>query len=538
MLNMKKYLFQIFALLAFLSQHNQAFAQLTTPYPDSSFNQTGKAALNRFLFFEPSATAVQPDGKTLTVGYGQATSNNFFDGIIFRLQADGTPDKSFGNDGALLLDVDGGHDNAQGVVVLPDNKILVLLESAFRTILLKLNPDGSPDLSFGNDGIIFVPPAGDREFCTEMLLQSDGKILIASNQTPVGKPVYGTVRRCNLDGSLDTSYGSNGSVKLAFDPSRNFSPNAIALQADGKLLITGSFGVKDNSGFPIIRLNTDGSFDNSFSQDGIYTKLMGSTANSAIAESMAVTPDGLILVGGTSPTFAGNVMTILGVTPTGATDGSFGAFGTAKIPFTIYASARKLIIQPDGKILAGGYTYLDPPTKTRLAFARLNPNGTQDVTFGNLSGSFVATLDTKYDLHAILDMALLPNGRLLGMAWLQPSLSSIPNNNSTCSMVRYITGITVKAEEPSNLFQEVAVWPNPIADEEVSIAYTLEKASEVSVHLYDVQGMEIEKLVSRSARAAGPQSDRFFLPGSTRTGTYFVVLSSENEDKVVKIIKK
>ncbi len=533
---MKILLFCSLSVLALVAQHTSSFAQTGVPRVDTSFNHTGNVALDWLLFFEPNNMAIQADGKILAGGYGRSDQNGNLDGYIFRVNGDGTFDKDFGDAGLLILDIDGGADQVSDFVVLPDNKILVLLESANRTILVKLMPNGSFDPSFGNDGLLLVPTE-QLEFCKKILIQADQKIIIVSKQIINGNRVIGTVRRCNPDGSLDNAYGNNGYVQVTIDMTKNLDLNAGVIQPDGKLLVTGHYGAATESGFPVIRLNTDGSFDNSFSGDGIYVKLLGNSVNDAMAESIAVDSNGKIFVGGSSPTQTDIPLTVFSLTPSGGVNGSFGTFGVARIPFNLFASARKMIVQPDGKILAGGYKYQTLST-TRLAFARFNTNGTADATFGDSHGRFVDSLPVSHDVQAIQDIMLQSDGRIVGLVWLNETINlGSPGNNASCYLVRYLSDIALKAEEPSLLFQDVSVSPNPVGQEEVTLSYSLEKPCKVAVSIYDVNGMELETLIKPTSLPAGDQQQQVNLPSKIASGTYFLVLSTETAQKVVKIVK-
>ena len=140
-----------------------------------------------------------------------------------------------------------------------------------------------------------------------------------------------TVHRFNADGSPDTSYGINGRVSVVIDPGVNLELYDCAIQSDGKLVATGPYGANATSGFPIIRLNTDGSFDNTFSGDGKYLKTLGTSVASAFAYCIAVAPDGKIFVGGNAPTLLESAMTVVSVNKTGGANTAFGNFGTKKI---------------------------------------------------------------------------------------------------------------------------------------------------------------------------------------------------------------
>lgn len=212
-----------------------------------------------------------------------------------------------------------------------------------------------------------------------LVLQPDGKILLGGQFTMLGGGGTGTtprpyIGRLNADGSIDA----------AFSPPTDDDVNAIAMQDDGKILVSG-----DDF---IWRLNPDGSRDRDFDPG---------TDNTAFV--FVVQPDGRILVGGTFETLGGGgegnvVRHRIGLlNPDGSVDPNFnpGANGT------VYAMA----VQPDGKIIvAGGFTMLGgggEGTSVRNRIGRLNPDGSLDPTFDPGAN------DT---IHAI---ALQPDGKIL-----------------------------------------------------------------------------------------------------------------------------
>ncbi|MFZ4478038.1 MAG: T9SS type A sorting domain-containing protein, partial [Saprospiraceae bacterium] len=371
----------------------------------------------------------------------------------------------------------------------------------------------------------------------DLQMQADGKLLIISAQRVQTNVNIGTVRRCLADGQLDTGYGNNGRVTLSITQGVNFIPNASTLQPDGKLLITGTYGAGASSGFPVFRLNTDGSFDNSFNSDGIAFKALGSNTTSAVAESIAVGNDGKIYVAGSAPTPTEVPLTMIALTPGGGTFGTFGTFGVARIPFGTFATSRKILVQPDGKLLVGGFVFASQ-TSTSLVLARLNLNGTPDPDFGNQAGRFVTRIDVPYDVQTLEDIEILPDGRLITMSWLNETINlGQPGNVATAYVLRFLTDILVKAEEPSPIFQKPEVFPNPILQNGATLRFFLAEAAAVSIHLYDASGLEMATLQPVSSLPAGLQEIQLDLPKGLSPGTYFISLRKGTAQKVLRITK-
>jgi uncharacterized delta-60 repeat protein len=355
-------------------------------HADGSLDTTFDPGANAWV----DALAVQADGKILVGGdfttlggggAGTATRN-----YIGRLNADGSLDTSFnpGANGAV-----------RALAVQPDGKILVGgmfttlggggTGTTTRNYIGRLNADGSLDESFD-------PGAGN--YVQTLEVQADGKILVGGAFHTLGGGGTGTtprnhIGRLHADGSLDTN----------FDPGASGNVNVLTVQADGKILVGGAFYYLGGGGTgwtyyraKIGRLNADGSVDASF--------YPGANAD---VNALAMQADGKILVGGYFYTLAGEVRNYIGrLNADGSLDTSFnpGANG----------AVQALAVQADGKILVGGYfTTLGgggTGTTTRHLIGRLHADGSLDTNFDpGAYGLFVS------------DLAVQPDGKILVGGW-------------------------------------------------------------------------------------------------------------------------
>ena len=267
--------------------------------------------------------------------------------------------------------------------VQPDGKIILVgrfssVLGVPRNSVARLNVDGTLDASFD-------PNVGAGAEVHTVVVQADGKILLGGgiqslrpNGAAVATPRSG-IARVNADGSLD----------VGFDPNPNSHVESIALQADGKILIGGSFTTLRPSGavsgtfrVGIARVNADGSLDSGFT-----------TSVNSIVNCVAVQTDGKILLGGSFTTVQAGVAASV-VANNGAISSPrnriarINADGTLDVGFNPNAngSVECMTVQADGKILlAGNFTTLQPngaasPT-ARIVFARVNLDGTLDDGF-------------------------------------------------------------------------------------------------------------------------------------------------------------
>jgi uncharacterized delta-60 repeat protein len=220
------------------------------------------------------------------------------------------------------------------------------------------------------------------------------------------------------DGDLDPTFGTGGMLMTDINRSTDIA-NAVAVQADGKLVVVGTtYKQNDYSDedFVVARYNTDGTLDNSFGSRGrVRTDFPGLAA---VPSSVVIQPDGKIVVaGGAFPlfTFAGN-FEVVRYNRNGSLDTSFGNGGIVTTNFPQGSYAFDVALQPDGKIIAAGTVFVNfiigESSDTDFALARYNPDGTPDATFGNggqVSTDFVGFED---DAFSVL---IQPDGKIVAV---------------------------------------------------------------------------------------------------------------------------
>jgi uncharacterized delta-60 repeat protein len=362
---------------------------------DTTFAGFGTAGIvNETALERAKGMAVQPDGKIVVVGYA-ATMVQL---EVFRYLPNGRRDPTFGNNGRASFP---NMFSAVDVAIQSDGRIVVGGTRHEHRQLARLTPSGTLDQTFGGDGWVEGPQIID--FFGALLVQADGKIVACGHTGTVKGDIKDfRVTRYNADGSPDTAFGGGGEVMINFG-AQDFCEDVVQ-QPDGKLVVVGTRRPEGNtsgdSDFAVARLNTDGSLDTSFDNDGKLTTGFGGTDN---ATSVALQSDGKIVVLGPSgSSFSTLVARYL---PNGALDGTFDGDGKLTV-----ATDRlsELVLQPDGKLLALGY-HKSPDGDTKFALHRLLPSGANDTTFGENGRRFL-------DFGGIDDgtaLALLPDGRIL-----------------------------------------------------------------------------------------------------------------------------
>ena len=261
---------------------------------DTSFDTDGIAttAIGTNSDDAGRAVAVQSDGKIIVAG----TSDRDF--AVVRYNSDGSLDTSFDTDGIATTAIStNGPDSGRAVAVQSDGKIIVAGTSDFAFAVVRYNGNGSLDTSFDTDGIATTAIGTNSDDSGRAVaVQSDGKIIVAGTSD-----FAFAVVRYNSDGSLDTTFDTDG--KTTVDPNLNSDSGydgafGVAVQADGKIVVAGV----DGEQFVVVRLNSDGSLDTTFDTDGIATtEIAGDVPvqNQDGSGALVLQSDGKIIVAGT-----------------------------------------------------------------------------------------------------------------------------------------------------------------------------------------------------------------------------------------------
>lgn len=234
---------------------------------DTTFGGTGIVTTPVGFFTDSAnAVAIQSDGKIVAAGYSINDSNNFYDMSLVRYNPDGSLDTSFNGTGKIITPVGSSSSSAESVAIQTDGKIVVVgisrnaLDYEDFTVV-RYNPNGSLDTTFNGTGKV-TTPIGLFDFARSVAVQTDGRIVVAGHVSD-GTTLYFGLVRYNPNGSLDTSFGGTGKVMTLVGNSDSEGKEA-AIQSDGKIVVAGHSA----QGFGIVRYNTDGSLDNSFGGTG------------------------------------------------------------------------------------------------------------------------------------------------------------------------------------------------------------------------------------------------------------------------------
>lgn len=369
---------------------------------------------------------------------GLLTSN----GIL--AQAPGSLDTAFGNGGIVTTFLSRNYGNpymgANAIAIQPDGKSVVTgftCESypSCDTILIRYNTDGTLDNSFGTQGKAIASLSPSFEIMTSIAIQSDGKIVVAGYVNHGSQSNLATAR-FNTDGTLDSNFGEGGKVTTRVN---NYNEcNAIAVQADGKIILAGSSVRLGDDGFRhflMVRYDEDGSVDTGFGVGGVViTVINTATITYDGINDLAIQPDGKIIAAGYTGYGSDTAFAIARYNDNGTLDSGFGTGGKR---FGDYSSDRfidrfnALALRPNGKIVvAGDYRVVN---STDFAVTQFNSNGTIDSNFGTNGRTLTPVGNNNDSIRAI---AIQPNGKIIAAGYAT-SIISYPCFTYTCHRNNY-----------------------------------------------------------------------------------------------------
>ncbi|WP_395358546.1 calcium-binding protein [Streptomyces sp. YH02] len=378
---------------------------------DPTFGPDGRVTTPITGYAEGHDIARQADGRLVVVGTSEAGF------ALARYDTDGGLDPGFGGDGTVTSDFGGGAHTANAVAIQPsDGKIVVagttevIAEEGGGCCFFSVaryNTDGSLDTSFGDGGLVRVEEFGGSADGADVAVQPDGRIVA------VGKGGGGgfALVRLGTDGALDPSLGGDGAVVAGFTPTSPQDGGGIArgmaLQPDGRIVAVGYVG---NTAFDIgvARYNTDGSLDPAFSGDGMVTADFGGTE---FGNAVAVQPDGRIVAAGSG----GLGFAVLRYNADGTPDAGFGTAGRTSVNAPGDGGiAYGLALQQNGKIVLAGRA--DDPNSSEandFGLARLHANGAVDTGFGG--DGFVVTGFNDFD--EARGVLVQPDGKIVAAGY-------------------------------------------------------------------------------------------------------------------------
>ncbi|NTV07207.1 MAG: hypothetical protein HGA81_01175 [Chlorobium limicola] len=299
-------------------------------------------------------------------------------------------------------------------------------------LVARINADGSYDTSFGSFGSVAGTLCGGTN---SVAVLSNGKIVAVGGGGSANDIVIG---RCNMDGSIDTSFDGDGIILTDID-GRGDQANSMAIQSDGKIVVAGTSTAAGgyaaaNPDFCVVRYNTDGSLDTSFDGDGKLTTEIGDILyptdshlnRNDYGKSVALQSDGKIVVAGSSSFVQDGGIAVVRYNLEGSLDTSFSGDGKLITQFGVGSSwrnsvANSVTVQSDGKIVVAGDVNND------IVVARYNTDGSMDTSF---SGDGIVITDLG-QIESARNVTVQSDGKIVVVG------SSSRSDNVDFLMLRY-----------------------------------------------------------------------------------------------------
>ena len=349
---------------------------------------------------------IQPEGMIVVAGQTDVGGN--YDLAVARYRPGGAVDGGFSGDGRVRTAVGSANDYGRAVALQDDGKLVVVGEvyrgaaDGYDFGIVRYTRRGKLDGTFGGDGKVLTTFSAGADSAEDVVVQPDGRIVVAGYVGNPGATEDFGVARYKPNGSLDTSFGGDGKVRVDFNSSID-GAFALTLQPDGRIVVAGSVGLGDGK-FGVIRLLPSGRLDGKFSGDGRAHTDISTGADSGYG--VAVQDDGrIVLVGNVGDLDFG----VVRFTRAGKLDDTFSGDGKRRIDFNAgLDQADAVAIQPNGKIVVVGKARIGADDD--FAVARLTARGGLDDAFAG-DGTATTVVGGADDFaHAV---ALAKNGKIV-----------------------------------------------------------------------------------------------------------------------------
>ncbi|NBC16842.1 MAG: T9SS type A sorting domain-containing protein [Bacteroidetes bacterium] len=479
---------------------------------DPAFGTDGKV----FDLLQGSASdvAVQSDGGIVVAGWAFGPDGVNVNVVVTQLRADGTLDTSFGTDGVTQTDISGG-DEARRLVRLPDDHLLVagLTERSnpppspqTRPLIAvaRYTPEGTLDPTFGTGGYVIADLAdrlgdGIAHDVSDLVVAPDGRFYVAGSvygNQELGNdhPPSFLITRFLPDGTLDPSFGENGSV-ITDVAAEAGVVLYLALQPDGVVAAAG-FERDEQRHLALLRYDLDGTLDEGFGTGSAGTVPLNSLTFLPVG--LSLLPNGILVVAGDAETATEQGVAVARFDAGGRLDDAFANGGLAFVPLTsrmldagtitaVYAADA--LFDSDGSVLIGGSLEVG---SFDYFLAQFDSGGNLDEAFGT-EGLVTTDFDNGFD--DLYGLARQPDGQVVAVG-------------HEFKIARYVTDDPTASEDGPSAARAIQLeppFPNP-ARETTNVGFTLTRASEVRLVLYDLLGREVA-LLADGGRAAGTYTE-------------------------------
>lgn len=450
---------------------------------DTTFDTDGKLTTKfEYSSDELKKIIVLPDNKIIAIGtsrYRQPNNAGFSNIVLSKYNSNGSLDVSFGNSGKVYSVFGENVYTILNFVVQTDGKILVnayysvFPSSQFVFELIRYNANGSLDVTFGNNGKIVTTP-----ILLSLVNPTNGKFLFNGiNNLPSGENEY-TLIKYNANGTIDNSFGSNGTVAYNVGNSP-FGYSSVVLQPDGKIIASGSYSnLSGQLNYLTIRYNSNGTIDSTFGTNGTIITPTQGNVNSNFVQS-----DEKIIVCGSSSNGSGINFSSIKYDSNGTIDSSYGINGIASISLDQYYQINSVYLQPDNKILVALSQYNPQQNANEFKVKRINADGSIDTDFGvdnGITTSFYNGYNEAFSIGLQSDNKIIVAGT---------TNNSINNDFAITRLTNSLLSVDNFNENSLNLI----LYPNPVTN-----ILNIKTLNELVINEYSIYNM-LGQMIYKSA---------------------------------------
>jgi len=352
------------------------------------------------------------------------------------------------------------------------------------------------------------------------VIQPDGQILLAGYSST---PSAFVLMRLNTNGTMDNTFGTLGKVVTEFTTPSDAFGYGLALQSNGKMAMTGRVNENNITYIGVSRYLVNGLLDNSFANMGKAVTLVGSLG--CIAYSIVIQPDGKILVAGKYDVPGDDRFAVVRYNTNGTLDNSFAGNGKAGISFGGNDRANAIALQTNGRIVTAGITQNNATHKNSFALARLNTDGTLDNSFGT-DGKTTTTFSSDAAANAI---AIQANGRIV-VAGSTGNDIAVARYLAAVNPLAPLNGLAVNTTVAEKPEVSLAAYPNPAV-------------SQLRLTGLDPQGATLLEILDATGKTRQTATDAFNTSTTVNienlsAGVYFMEATDKHSKRIIKFVKK
>lgn len=498
--------------------HSALFAQPGSL--DSSFSKDGivKIKIGNLESSTSSSIAIQSNNKIVIAGSTYMPGETYI-GLV-RYNPNGMLDHSFGNNGQVTTHFNEVSVTTTSLLLLNDETIIVGGYSGNGSVMVKYKKSGLIDSTFGVNGEVNGDFPGAGAGILALAQQTDGKIIAAGRSGG-----NFTVARYYENGKLDSAFGINGLAITNIGQNTMDNGKAVAIQNDGKIIVAGNtidkYGLLDAV---LIRYKKNGQLDHSFGNNGIVVTDLGSRND--FYRSLVIQPNGKINAAGAKGLDFHLDFVVAQYNNNGTLDSSFGTNGLTSTDFgSTDDQANAISLQSNGEIvLAGSNQSWDGLHYTRFALARYKPNATLDSTFG-VNGKL--TTDFGSDAPDLANAIVIqPDGKI-AVTGNSGSYAAIARYNADSSNLHF-SGKNNFTNIQTGKSTTISLSPNPVKD------------------VLNIQGMSAKKKTIEIMNASGSIMQRTvtsnnnyaYSTNQLKAGIYLVKIIEGEHITILKFVRE